>query len=250
MASSPEEEQLHHREPDHPPPADGGFGEDDDERTCPGRGSSGRRPPRGAPPSASCSPTAPFPLASSLTGAAPPPAQRNEVAASASPASRRKEFARPEKVLRAAAAGTRYYRRRRGPKRGDRWLRHPEKKHSPRRGSRDSEPIAFTNPPLSESPTDLGYDPRDEEANDADHPAPMRILPGQNFTKDQAKEIIRKWLQTYDKRNAEHMEASASTIGRREPKEMLQIYSLRIVFNRTRGDPIKIEQVSKLLKIL
>ncbi|KAF2950962.1 hypothetical protein DAI22_01g226500 [Oryza sativa Japonica Group] len=230
----------------------------------------------------------------------------------------------------------------------------PEKKHPPGCGSRDSQPIACTDdPPLSESPTtDLGcHDPREE---DADHPAPpmgrdsddifastnsdnMNMLigdidedsdddgyvdeettcPGQNFTKEQEKEIMRKWLETYDKKNREFMVAceefqkqggdetsasrpvfpfkplpettdfcitkslcyhreyktndtseTASTIGWREPKEMLQIFSKKLsssmsypisvygifavrdyldplrnyVFNRTRDDPVIVEQ--------
>lgn len=219
----------------------------------------------------------------------------------------------------------------------------PEKKDPPSCGSRDSQPIPCTDdPPLSESPTtDLGcHDPRDE---DADHPAPPMgkgdidedsdddgyadeetTCPGQNFTKEQAKEIIRKWLETYDKRNSEFMVAceefqkqggdetsascpvfplkplpettdfcttkslcyhreyktndtseTASTIGWLEPKEMLQIFSLRLsssmsypisvygifavrdyldplrnyVFNRTRDDPVIVEQDSFTLPL-
>uniref|UniRef100_A0A0E0FNT5 DUF6598 domain-containing protein n=1 Tax=Oryza nivara TaxID=4536 RepID=A0A0E0FNT5_ORYNI len=219
----------------------------------------------------------------------------------------------------------------------------PEKKDPPSCGSRDSQPIPCTDdPPLSESPTtDLGcHDPRDE---DADHPAPPMgkgdidedsdddgyadeetTCPGQNFTKEQAKEIIRKWLETYDERNREFMVAceefqkqggdetsascpvfplkplpettdfctpkslcyhreyktndtseTASTIGWLEPKEMLQIFSLRLsssmsypisvygifavrdyldplrnyVFNRTRDDPVIVEQDSFTLPL-
>uniref|UniRef100_A0A0E0JKL5 DUF6598 domain-containing protein n=1 Tax=Oryza punctata TaxID=4537 RepID=A0A0E0JKL5_ORYPU len=234
----------------------------------------------------------------------------------------------------------------------------PEKKHPPGCGSRDSQPVACTDdPPLSESPMmDLAHDPCDE---DADHPAsPMgkdsddvfastnshdmligdidedsdddgyvdeeTTCPGQNFTKKQAKEIMRRWLETYNKRNGEFAVAcnefqkqggdetsasrpvfpfnplpettdfciaksfcyhreyktndtseTASTIGWREPKEMLQIFSLRLsssmsypisvygifavrdyvdplrnyVFNRTRDDPVIVEQDSFTLPL-
>ncbi|EAY74752.1 hypothetical protein OsI_02645 [Oryza sativa Indica Group] len=288
--------------------------------------------------------------------AATSPGQWNEVAASASPASRRIEkkpiivsISHRDRVAESSSATSPTVV----------MASSPEKKDPPSCGSRDSQPIPCTDdPPLSESPTtDLGcHDPRDE---DADHPAPpmgkdsddvfasanshnMLIgdidedsdddgyadeettCPGQNFTKEQAKEIIRKWLETYDKRNSEFMVAceefqkqggdetsascpvfplkplpettdfcttkslcyhreyktndtseTASTIGWLEPKEMLQIFSLRLsssmsypisvygifavrdyldplrnyVFNRTRDDPVIVEQDSFTLPL-